>query len=47
MAPTPWIPAFAGMTQPIRNPTDWQCIYEMDIKNNGNADSWAVRWQAG
>jgi len=31
LARTPWIPAYAGMTQPTRNPTDWQCIYEMDI----------------
>jgi hypothetical protein len=31
LALTPWIPAYAGMTQPPRDPTDWQCIYEMDI----------------
>ena len=31
LARTHWIPAYAGMTQPTRNPTDWQCIYEMDI----------------
>ena len=30
LALTPWIPAYAGMTQPPRDPTDWQCIYEMD-----------------
>jgi len=30
LALTPWIPAYAGMTQPTRDPTDWRCIYEMD-----------------
>jgi hypothetical protein len=28
---TPWIPAYAGMTQPTRDRTDWPCIYEIDI----------------
>jgi hypothetical protein len=31
LALTPWMPACAGMTQPTRDPTDWQCIYETDI----------------